>query len=557
MKKKRQAPKGGGSGRRGGRRSSGGGAVSMEVDALHGTADVSDGGRLALDDLRQWSIRGDHQHGEANGGSPARNRRRGKAHQRAQGLPAHAQPRRRSRRGSCGKDDTSARAKRRGGKTRAPSEKHAVDPLWGLLSTGSSGGSDGSDVQDYVQNTQDNMLDMETLAAAVEQAHLSALPTADVKTSSSDDETDSGAESNTEFVEFDDLFPRIDPLNFNGPAELAAVSTSLSAALNKLRQLVPDLTSSAESPRQRQKAFALAAEIQSIGHRLDDTVREMARASHAAPGQGDGAGLLHGSGAPSAAAAAAAALLADARGNGGTGRGAASDGGLVAVGGGGDGGVEGDTELLYPWATGQVVVSALGNPGRPGNFRDRLMRCRGSESRKSSAQSRKRRTSSSTASCAGSPTDFETVNSLIRQFVLGSKQTFRLDPMKAKDRKRVHDLAALYRLHTESQGSGGHRRPVLRRTIETGLPDKGLLETCRLAWRSSQLGYMPTHAQPTMCGRGVVGGLAQPIGTDNVGNRLLQQMGWSPGMGLGAAQDGIVEPVEAVFRPRRQGFGVE
>eukprot|EP00051_Salpingoeca_urceolata_P017074 m.230065 g.230065 ORF g.230065 m.230065 type:complete len:401 (-) comp18856_c4_seq8:22-1224(-) len=306
MKKKRQAPKGGGSGRRGGRRSSGGGAVSMEVDALHGTADVSDGGRLALDDLRQWSIRGDHQHGEANGGSPARNRRRGKAHQRAQGLPAHAQPRRRSRRGSCGKDDTSARAKRRGGKTRAPSEKHAVDPLWGLLSTGSSGGSDGSDVQDYVQNTQDNMLDMETLAAAVEQAHLSALPTADVKTSSSDDETDSGAESNTEFVEFDDLFPRIDPLNFNGPAELAAVSTSLSAALNKLRQLVPDLTSSAESPRQRQKAFALAAEIQSIGHRLDDTVREMARASHAAPGQGDGAGLLHGSGAPSAAAAAAA-----------------------------------------------------------------------------------------------------------------------------------------------------------------------------------------------------------------------------------------------------------
>eukprot|EP00051_Salpingoeca_urceolata_P017069 m.230010 g.230010 ORF g.230010 m.230010 type:complete len:446 (-) comp18856_c4_seq1:144-1481(-) len=341
MKKKRQAPKGGGSGRRGGRRSSGGGAVSMEVDALHGTADVSDGGRLALDDLRQWSIRGDHQHGEANGGSPARNRRRGKAHQRAQGLPAHAQPRRRSRRGSCGKDDTSARAKRRGGKTRAPSEKHAVDPLWGLLSTGSSGGSDGSDVQDYVQNTQDNMLDMETLAAAVEQAHLSALPTADVKTSSSDDETDSGAESNTEFVEFDDLFPRIDPLNFNGPAELAAVSTSLSAALNKLRQLVPDLTSSAESPRQRQKAFALAAEIQSIGHRLDDTVREMARASHAAPGQGDGAGLLHGSGAPSAAAAAAAALLADARGNGGTGRGAASDGGLVAVGGGGDGGVAG------------------------------------------------------------------------------------------------------------------------------------------------------------------------------------------------------------------------
>ena len=55
---------------------------------------------------------------------------------------------------------------------------------------------------------------------------------------------------------------------------------------------------------------------------------------------------------------------------------------------------------------------------------------------------------------------------------------------------------------------------------------------------------------------GVVVGRGVPvIDETNVGNRMLQGMGWRPGMGLGPDGGGIREPIHAFVRPRRSGLG--
>lgn len=52
-----------------------------------------------------------------------------------------------------------------------------------------------------------------------------------------------------------------------------------------------------------------------------------------------------------------------------------------------------------------------------------------------------------------------------------------------------------------------------------------------------------------------IGADADPIPESNIGNRMLQSMGWSPGEGLGANGMGIKTPITACLRPHRQGFG--
>ena len=58
-----------------------------------------------------------------------------------------------------------------------------------------------------------------------------------------------------------------------------------------------------------------------------------------------------------------------------------------------------------------------------------------------------------------------------------------------------------------------------------------------------------------ICGSDVVGGQAAPLDETNVGNRILQGMGWCPGMGLGPNGMGIKDPIMAYVRPRHVGLG--
>jgi hypothetical protein len=43
----------------------------------------------------------------------------------------------------------------------------------------------------------------------------------------------------------------------------------------------------------------------------------------------------------------------------------------------------------------------------------------------------------------------------------------------------------------------------------------------------------------------------QPLDETNIGNRMLQHMGWQPGAGLGAESDGMTSPVRAYFRAKQ------
>jgi hypothetical protein len=60
---------------------------------------------------------------------------------------------------------------------------------------------------------------------------------------------------------------------------------------------------------------------------------------------------------------------------------------------------------------------------------------------------------------------------------------------------------------------------------------------------------------PLVSGK-VVAQDAKPIDESNVGNRLLRSMGWQGGsLGTGSTGEGIVDPIEAIFKNNKKGLG--
>ncbi|KAK9696955.1 hypothetical protein RND81_08G006500 [Saponaria officinalis] len=96
--------------------------------------------------------------------------------------------------------------------------------------------------------------------------------------------------------------------------------------------------------------------------------------------------------------------------------------------------------------------------------------------------------------------------------------------------------------------------------LEAGDPNTDV----RLQKVSSELGAMPFP--PGVGGRGPVDNVAQTydvitpdkaIDENNVGNRMLRNMGWTDGSGLGRDGSGMVEPVQAQAFDKRAGLGTQ
>ncbi|XP_017291468.2 G patch domain-containing protein 2 isoform X2 [Kryptolebias marmoratus] len=105
-------------------------------------------------------------------------------------------------------------------------------------------------------------------------------------------------------------------------------------------------------------------------------------------------------------------------------------------------------------------------------------------------------------------------------------------------------------LHWDPRTDRGHRRTCSMKTASRQTSGHlGSLCTGDIK-RRRKAAPLGTTAPP-----GVVGENAPPIPDSNMGNRMLQSMGWSPGMGLGPEGRGITEPIRATQRPKGAGLG--
>lgn len=138
-------------------------------------------------------------------------------------------------------------------------------------------------------------------------------------------------------------------------------------------------------------------------------------------------------------------------------------------------------------------------------------------------------------------TNLVDINERIKEFVkYSSHQELRLPLLTKRTCSVVAKLAELYNLLCST---GGSQLPVasliLTKTAST-----------KLAIASEVKLILYPDSQPV-----VIGGDIPPLGETNIGNKMLQGMGWTPGTGLGPHANGIVDPIATVRRPKLSGLG--
>ena len=170
--------------------------------------------------------------------------------------------------------------------------------------------------------------------------------------------------------------------------------------------------------------------------------------------------------------------------------------------------------------------------------------------------------------------NFRQLNRDIKEFVRHEDvgEEMELEPYPPIIRKFVHELAHMYGLQSKSNGKGVERHCVLVKCQNTRLPRdiKRLDRFLDSAQKAAKWAFinpkgekdkkktkpkLATPAAARVTPGTIVGAEAAPIEEDNVGNKMLRKLGWSPGQGLGSSKEGRTEPVEAIFRGNRTGLG--
>ncbi|KAJ9134748.1 Protein SQS1 [Pleurostoma richardsiae] len=165
----------------------------------------------------------------------------------------------------------------------------------------------------------------------------------------------------------------------------------------------------------------------------------------------------------------------------------------------------------------------------------------------------------------------EDIKAELRAFLTGCDTSLTFPPMDASARKSIHELASRFKLKSKSTGSGDQRRPTLYRTKNTvGYVERefeylfarfGRHSFPRLDLKTKQTkkgtgNRGASHAAVTYKDGEIVGASAPELGQSNKGREMLEKMGWSSGMGLGAPDNkGILQPVAHVVKRSKAGLG--
>ncbi|KIW10917.1 hypothetical protein PV08_10216 [Exophiala spinifera] len=170
----------------------------------------------------------------------------------------------------------------------------------------------------------------------------------------------------------------------------------------------------------------------------------------------------------------------------------------------------------------------------------------------------------------------------IRRFLVQEIDVLELAPMEPTARAGIHRLAKALKLKSHSEGKEGRGRgryPVLTKgpqtphyTIDTVWQIDNLIEQRRFFPRQKGgfNGASNPRARVTGGRRGgggamsgatymngdVVGASAPELGADNKGRAILEKMGWTSGMGIGAVGNkGGLEAIKHVVKTNKAGLG--
>ncbi|KAK7522731.1 uncharacterized protein IWZ02DRAFT_252086 [Phyllosticta citriasiana] len=169
---------------------------------------------------------------------------------------------------------------------------------------------------------------------------------------------------------------------------------------------------------------------------------------------------------------------------------------------------------------------------------------------------------------------FEEIREELRVFLDSSAQSRPFPPMDKHQRAILHQIGAALNMNSKSVGSGNKRFTTLVKTSRTRPLNDYAFSKITSRFQHRFLPRGDTGGAGKRAGRGggggsggkygaasyrdgeVVGASAPEIGSENKGRAMLERMGWSAGMALGAVDNkGILQPVMHVVKTSKTGLG--